>query len=52
MMVQQGLISPTFYMQLLCAQNPESAKNTDKQSVFFALMGSAHIKATHKMLVK
>ncbi len=32
--------------------DPKSIKNTVKPSVFFALLGSARIKATHKMLVK
>jgi len=29
-----------------------STNNTVKQSVFFALLGSARVKAVHKMLVK
>jgi hypothetical protein len=32
--------------------DPKSAKNTVKQSVSFALLGSALLKAKHKMLVK
>jgi len=32
--------------------DPKSAKNTVKQSVSFALLGSARLKAKHKMLVK
>jgi len=32
--------------------DPKSAKNTVKQSVFFALLGSTHAKAAHKMLMK
>jgi len=32
--------------------DPKSPKNTVKPSVFFALLGSAHVKAEHKMLVK
>jgi len=32
--------------------DPESAKNTAKSSVFFALLGSGRVKAVRKMLVK
>jgi hypothetical protein len=32
--------------------DPQKAKNTVKPSVFIALLGSTHIKAAHKMLVK
>jgi len=32
--------------------DPKSTKNTLKQSVLFALLGSARVKAWHKMLVK
>jgi len=32
--------------------DPKSRKKTDGLTVFFALLGSAHIKAAHKMLVK
>jgi len=32
--------------------DPKSAKNTVKQSVFFALLGSPNAKAAHKMLMK
>jgi len=32
--------------------DPKSAKNTVKPSVFFALLGSARIKAARKMLLK
>jgi len=31
---------------------PKSTKNTVKPSVFFSLLGSARVKAVHKMLVK
>ncbi len=31
---------------------PESAKKTVKLSVFLALLGSAHAKAAHKLLMK
>jgi len=33
-------------------KDPKSVKNTIKPSVFFVLLGSAGIKASHKMLVK
>jgi hypothetical protein len=32
--------------------NPKSEKRTDNLTVFFALLGSARVKAAHKMLVK
>jgi hypothetical protein len=32
--------------------NPNSAKQTDVLTVFFALFGSTHVKAARKMLVK
>jgi len=32
--------------------DPESAKKTDNFTVFFALLGSAHVKAVCKLLVK
>jgi len=32
--------------------DPKSAKKTDNLTVFFALLGSAPVKAAHKMLVK
>ncbi len=32
--------------------DPESPKNTDGLTVFFALLGSACVKAAHKMFVK
>jgi hypothetical protein len=47
-----GSILPTFYEQLLRTQIPKVQKNTVKLSVFFALLGSACVKAAHKMLVK
>jgi hypothetical protein len=50
--VHLGLILPTFYELLLRVQIPKSQKNTVKLSVFFALSGSACIKAACKMLVK
>jgi hypothetical protein len=46
-----GSISPTFYVQLLHLQIPKAQKNSVKPSVFFALLGSARIKAVSKMLL-
>ncbi len=46
-----GSISSTFFEQLLNLQIPKAEK-TVKLSVFFALSGSAHVKAAHRMLVK
>jgi hypothetical protein len=45
-------ILPTFYAHLLCAKIPKVAKDSVYVSVFFALLGSARIKAARKMLVK
>jgi len=33
-------------------KDPKSVKKTDSLTVFFELLGSAHVKASHKMLVK
>ncbi len=46
-----GSISSTFYEQLLHLQIP-NAQKTVKLSAFFALSGSLHVKAVHKMLVQ
>jgi len=46
------LISPTFYAKLLCTQIPKAQKNIVKPLVFFVLVGSACVKALHKMVVK
>jgi len=45
-------ISPTFYEQLVQTCRSQSAKKTESLTVFFALLGSASIKASSKMLVK
>jgi len=45
-----GLISPMFYEQLLLAKMPKVKKAL--MTVFFALWGSAHIKAARKMYVE
>ena len=45
-------ISPTFYEQLLRAQIPKVQKKTVKLTSFIALLGSAHVKAALRMLVK
>jgi len=50
--VDLGSISPTLYEQLLDAQIPKGQKKTVKLSSFFALLGSAPIKAACRMLVK
>jgi hypothetical protein len=41
-------ISPIFYKQLLGAKISKAQNNTDDVTVFFALLGSAHIKAEFK----
>jgi len=41
-----------FYEQLSCAQIPKAQKDSLVTSVFFALFGSAHVKAACKMMVK
>ena len=45
-------VSSTFYEQLLCTKIPKAQKKTDSLSVSFVLLGSVHIKAASKMLVK
>jgi len=50
--VDQGLISLSFYVQLLLTHIPKAQKNTVKLSLFFTFLGSACVKAAHKMLVK
>jgi len=47
-----GPISSTFYEQLLGVQIPKVQKKTVKLSVFFVLVGSAHVKAAHGTLMK
>ena len=47
-----GSISPTFYQQLLHTQIPKARKKDSQLKQFFALLGSAGVKAAHKMLVK
>jgi len=47
----QGSISPTFSTAIKHS-DPKSTKNTIMRSVFFALLGSAPVKAAHNMLVK
>jgi len=48
----QGSISPTFSEQLLGAQISKAQKDTDGLTIFFVLLGSAHVKASQKMLKK
>ncbi len=47
-----GSISPTFYERLLRSQIPKAEKMTDYLTLFFARLGSVHVKASRKMLVK
>jgi len=37
-----------FYEQDLCMQIPKAQKDTDNLTVFFVLLGSAHVKAARK----
>jgi hypothetical protein len=46
------LFSPTFYDQLLCAQIPKAQIDTEDLTVSFTLLGSTHVKADCKALVK
>jgi len=39
-------------MQLLFAQVPKAQKKTDSLTIFFAFLGSACVKASHKTLIK
>jgi len=41
-----------FYEQHLRSQIPKAQKDNDDLNYFFALLGSAHVKASSKMLVK
>jgi len=43
-----GSISPIFYTKLFCRQIPKAQKDTDDLTVFFALLGSGHVKAAGK----
>ena len=45
-------ISPTFYKQLLRSQRSRKRKKQLNLTVFFALLGSARLKAARKTLVK
>jgi len=46
--LDQGLISPTSYSKPLHPQIPKAVKS----SVLFAILGSARVKALHKIMVK
>ena len=48
----QESISSTFYEQLLREQTPKAQKKIVKSSSIFALLESACVKATRRMLVK
>ncbi len=50
--MKRGSISLTFYEQLLHAHIPKAQKDNQVISVFFHFLGSACIRAVHKMLVK
>jgi len=50
--MHQGLISPTFYEQLLHAQVPKAQKIQSSHQSFFALFGSVRVKSVRKMLVQ
>ncbi len=43
-----GLISPTFYEQLLYEQIPKAQTETDDLTGFYALLVSVHVKALVK----
>jgi hypothetical protein len=45
------VIRGQFHFALLCAQIPKEQKKIDSLTLFFALLGSGHIKAERKMLV-
>jgi len=47
-----GSISPTFYTQLLPTQILEVQKSLSSHQWLFELLGSVHVKAARKMLVK
>jgi len=46
------LISPTFYQQLLQVKIPKLQNDTDDLALFFALLGSACVKAARKYVVE
>ncbi len=47
-MYDLGSISPMFYDQLLRPKIPKAQKDTDDLTVFFALLGSACVKAVRR----
>jgi len=49
---EPGLNLSTFYVQLLHTQIPKSANIQSSGRSFSALLGSVHVKAERKMLVK
>ncbi len=49
---EQGLISSTFYVQLLHSRSPKSQNDNADSTVFFACSGSTIVKALHRMLMK
>jgi len=48
----QGSISPTINRQHLRVQIPKALKDTYNLTEFLRFLGSLHIKAAHKMLMK
>jgi len=48
----QGSISSMFYEQLLRTQIPKAENFTGNMTVIFALLGSAHVKAARRSLMK
>jgi len=49
---EHGSISQKCYAQFLPDQMPKAQKKPEGLTVFFVLLGSAHIKAANKMLLK
>ncbi len=48
----QGLISPACLLTAFMHADPKSQKRQSSYQCFFALFGSGHVKAAHKMLIK
>jgi len=47
-----NILNSTSGVNFTTFANPKIAKKTDGLTIFFALLGSAHVRAAHKMLVK
>jgi len=50
--IDPGSILPTFYAKLLWTQIPNAQKWQSSHQCLFTLLGFAHVKDAHKMLVK